>query len=580
MPGFKDLELTQEEKNEFLEEVLTKEHFLGHYAYEYTNDRYNPDLYQKLFNWHPEQFHEDEGVRPSIILGRRGSGKSSYLNNLAHKENVIAVAVKSWDAVDIVEDQINEILKRKASIDAEKVADIWHLIFLTLATRELAKHDVQDKGFKEFVKDFPIENVAKISLLTLVSDVMRIFKQKFLDSNSSTFNTTIIFQSMGIGCESLSSWERILSDAAKKIGKYIIVMMDNPEKLDGDDKSMMECWEDAYAESTRARWHAYSGLLTLLAHFNQGKVGIQIRYCVPAEQYFYLQERSSAILKDFANIQLLHWSSGDLLSSVAHRYMVCLQLHERNRDQRTYEKLKAIDIYTRDGAFRFFNEIFDGKVINSRGFEENPVEYLIRHTQLLPRQILIYINSAIQFALNDNREVDLSKLKASYLREAVEKHEGLLAAEIVDSYKSVFPEGRDLLKRIINFPIVSTCKDIQNNWKKYDAKKIQDSYKIFPQVSSGADRFLDFLTETGVVGVAENYKTHDKYINVEFEYTLPSHLKLQPSDILAVHPIFSGFTSVHSHSSLDSHAGIYPKGTGINDEQDKIMIRNKYIRCA
>ena len=106
----------------------------------------------------------------------------------------------------------------------------------------------------------------------------------------------------------------------------------------------MERWEESYAESSRARWHAYSGLLTLLAHFNKGKVGIQVRYCVPAEQYFYLQERSSAILKDFANIQLLHWSSGDLLSSVAHRYMVCLQLHKKNRDESRYQELKKIGV--------------------------------------------------------------------------------------------------------------------------------------------------------------------------------------------------------------------------------------------
>ena len=232
MDTYKELILTDEEKAEFLEEVLTREHFLGHYAYEYTNDRYNANLYQKLFNWHPDHFHESEGIRPSIILGRRGSGKSSYLNNLAHKDNVIPVAVKSWDAVDIVEEQINEILKHKPTLDPEKVADIWHLIFLSLATREVAKRQVSDSSFKEFIKNFPIENVAKVTLLNLVTDVMAIFKEKYLANKAKPFNVSIIFQSMGIGCDSLSSWESLLSNAAKKEGKYIIVMMDNPERLE------------------------------------------------------------------------------------------------------------------------------------------------------------------------------------------------------------------------------------------------------------------------------------------------------------------------------------------------------------
>ena len=217
---------------------------------------------------------------------------------------------------------------------------------------------------------------------------------------------------------------------------------------------------------------------------------------------------------------------------------------------------------------------------NSRGYEENPIDYVIRHTQLLPRQILIYFNSAIEMALNNDVNTDLTKLSASYIREAVESHEGLLAAEIVDSYRAIYPEGRELLRRIINFPILANSKSLKGNWSKYEAKRVLSKYDIFPQVKVESDRFIDFLTETGIIGIVQAYSDSSKYINVEFEYTLPNHIKLQPNDTVAVHPIFSSITCKSTHADLRQHIGIYPKGTGISEEQDKKSIKNKFIKSA
>lgn len=578
---FQELELTADEKEEFLEEVLTRDHYLGHYAYEYTNDRYNADLYQKLFNWHPDHFHEGEGVRPSIILGRRGSGKSSYLNNLAHKENVIPVAVESWDAVDIVEEYVNEILQTKISLAAEKVADIWHLIFLTLATRELAKYNIEDNRFKQFIKTFPVANVAKLTLVTVVTGVMNLFKEKYFARNTRLFNVGLIIEAMELGCDSLASWETLLSDAAKKIDKTVILMMDNPEQLEIHGKYAEEAnWDEAYRNYSIARRRAYAGLLTLLAHFNKGKARIQVRYCVPAEQYVYLVEQSSAVLKDFANIQLLHWSSGDLLSSVAHRYMICLQLHTNNRSDIRYHELKQIDIYTREGAYEFFNKILEGPLINERGYKESPIDFLVRHTQLLPRQIIIYFNSAIELMLNENPNADLTRLKPDYIRASVEAQEGLLATEVVDSYKSIYPEGREVINKLVNFPVLATCKEIKEGWSVFEAKKVLQKYKMYPQVTVDSDRFLEFLIVTGIIGVVQRYHQGSIYINADYDYTLAKPLKLQPHDMVAVHPIFSSITCAETHETLKEHTGIYPKGTSIEEHQDTHLLRNKFIRSA
>ncbi|WGL15903.1 hypothetical protein PVT68_14130 [Microbulbifer bruguierae] len=572
MLTYKEISLTEDQEEEFLEEILTREHFLGHVAYEHTNDKYNPTLYQKLFNWHPEHFHEEEGVRPSIILGRRGSGKSSYLNNLSHKENVIAISLKSWEALEVIETQIHEILEGgRFLIEAEKVSEIWRLIFLTIATKEIAKYRISDENLKEIIKKFPVKDFAKITLPNLILDIMSIFRTKYLSKQN--LNVDIVLQSMGIGCESLDRWETLISKAAKGIGKYIIIMIDNPEKLEPDD----ELLDASYSDQTRARRMAYTGLLTLLAHFNRGKVGLQIRYCVPAEQYSYLKERSNAILKDYANIRLLQWSSGDLLSSVAHRYMVCLQLHKNNRDEERYKELKEIKIYTREGAYKFFNTILTGSLVNDRNFEEDPVGYLLRHTQLLPRQLLVYLNCAIKMAILDDPTTDLTRLNCKYIKLAIKSRERFLAQEIIDSYQMAFPEGQAMFEKLINFPIICRLQEIQNYWTSYNAKGILKDAIVYPQVSSGFNRFFNFLIETGILGVAIKYSETNKYVNTEYEYTVPNKLTAQSEEVVAVHPIFSCITCKSSHEKLGRHTAIYPKGSSIDDIQTKHEIASKFL---
>lgn len=137
-----------------------------------------------------------------------------------------------------------------------------------------------------------------------------------------------------------------------------------------------------------------------------------------------------------------------------------------------------------------------------------------------------------------------------------------------------------MMKRLVSFPILASYQELKNGWAKFEAKKVLSNYHIFPQVNVESDRFIEFLTETGVVGIAHNYSDNSRYINAEYEYTLPTHLRLQPEDKLAVHPIFSCITCKNTYKVLDQHHGIYPKGSSISEDQDKKVIRNKYIRSA
>ncbi len=56
------------------------------------------------------------------------------------------------------------------------------------------------------------------------------------------------------------------------------------------------------------------------------------------------------------------------------------------------------DAYARmraDAPLELFNEFFPDTVVNQIGFEEPTIAYILRHTQLLPRQLLLILNEAL-----------------------------------------------------------------------------------------------------------------------------------------------------------------------------------------
>jgi hypothetical protein len=573
---YSEIEISSKEAKELKEEILTQQHPLGNYAFEFVSDRFNSSLFQMLFNWHPEQFHEDDGIRPSIILGRRGSGKSSYLNNLSHKEQVIAVPIKSWDVVNLVESQVKEILEDFQSLDSERVAEIWQLIFLTLATSAAVKAGLQTPELKKLLSNLPIENIAKATIPAIAAGVMNHFKSKYLNAANSTFSISLIFESMKLGYDTLDHWETAISDLAKSAHKYVILMIDNPELLDNRVNTVEQAWADSYSESSKARWYTYAGLLRLLSQFNKGKVGVQIRYCVAAEQYFYLQDRSTANLKDFGDIQVLHWSSGDLLSSLAHRYMIFLQLSPQNRSNDRYETLRKFPIYTGSGAKEFFRFIFGETLENDRGYAEDVIAYLLRHTQLLPRQMILYVNAAMKGALTENKAHDLTKLDPQYIKTAIRENEQILAVEIIQSFASALPEGGELVNSLRGFPILANFGDLCKNWKKYGATKVLKKFEAFPGITTDSDRFFKVLFEIGVLGRQDSSK-NGEYIEATYEYTLPLRLRADVGDTIVVHPLFSIYTDRTSHAAMGNKKGIYPRGTDIGDNIPIHVIKQKYV---
>lgn len=551
--------ISKEDAVKLRQKVLIDRQYLGSSIYEYMFGQYSNELYHLLFDGHSKHLYEKFAQRPSIVLGRRGSGKSSYLNHIAHKKNVVPVPIKIWDFIDIVESQVEAILTRQKSIDAEKVADIWHLILITISCMKATSISIENESVKQLISAFPVEGAGKNIFVKAAQLISKKLRETYLGS-SDKFDVELCMDAISSTMSTLDEIEESVSDLLIEQDRVVILMLDNPERFTRDE---MEGLSLRSQDTPRER--TISGLLNLCGRMNKGHEGIQIRLCIPSEQYFYLKKVSDSKKKDFNSTQLLHWRSHEILSMAAHRYMTMLTVHDELRCDDGYKSLLKHKIYTRDGAKEFWISVFGKKIVNGRTINEIPLVYLLRHSQLLPRQFLDVLNKTINISL-ENGNKDLCFIKSIHLKDAIESVEYEISSEVIDAYSYSYPEANDMFDQVLpKLPIVTTAKELKDTiYKNSGAKGIQQQHQAHPQVTLGAERFLRLLVETGVYGkVCHKPKENSRgYIETEFEYTINGVLKVDIEDQLAMHPLFSGNLSPHLYSMMDDTTlGVYPVGT-------------------
>ncbi|MEJ0043617.1 MAG: hypothetical protein WDM81_15980 [Rhizomicrobium sp.] len=100
-------------------------------------------------------------------------------------------------------------------------------------------------------------------------------------------------------------------------------------------------------------------------------------------------------MKDYNASYRIRWKPIDLLAVTAHRYRLFAQIHDPVLFAMTGEK----DIATRDGIHDFFKIVMPREFRNSLGDPEDPLAYIMRHTQLLPRHTIAIFNSIITKSL-------------------------------------------------------------------------------------------------------------------------------------------------------------------------------------
>lgn len=438
----------------------------------------------------------------SLIIGRRGSGKTSLAHYFTFQKNI-----PNAISIDVSEPEIYEqvltIMAGKAASTSEiaipLMAKVWEYIIWSLIFKEYREHD------SDIRKAFLVYNPSS-SAPHLVLQVLRGLVERYLKDD-------------GIIVDEL---EEFLKSRAYSNGKAavlrlsqrmpVIVAIDSLEHYDTNNEAVMR---------------ATAALIQCATQFNSqyASRGIHLKVFVTGEIFPYLVENVvTNPLKYVRNPVFLIWSPKDLMRLVCWRFYRSLV----QSGQLRAESRGGIDWGSgSDVLAKMWTPYFGEQIESADGLWENTFPYVLRHTQMRPRQLILLCNRVAALA---KKEGTFPKISQSALGMAVQAGERELATEVINSYSRIYPGVGWILDALVGGPMVFRGKDLD---------------RLAPRTASvwqfgdySPLKFRQVVAELGVVGRVRRMDERSGIVEADFEYAMHDRLPLQVDDLCAIHPMF------------------------------------------
>jgi hypothetical protein len=468
--------------------------------------------------------------RPSIIIGRRGSGKTYYLRSVFFdKQYDFYTEIRTARVLG----NMTRVIQRmtKDAVFPEMVSELWETVLWIGVFAEIRKHslltDDELYAVNTYLEDVKVRGSDDVdgvlwSLAAMLDEV--------LDENPKGGASKIL---KGLDRINFDYVKPIVLKAFERSKKTFVILMDSLDDfqldIDSVDRSLQ-------------------GLLKLVGSMNKPRDIVDIRFCLPAEIYHRFIKISSNPNKDFRRALKLQWTAAELVLLGAQRLMFYLALYYQ-------DFLKAIfplDLTKRADALTLFQAVLPEKITNQAGFQEETMSYVLRHTQLLPRHFLILLNSIFKnhdvtqqsppFPINEDRIIN-----------GIRQVEEFMVGEIFVAFKPTYPTAEETCKRCL--------PELGHKFTMGDLHRV---FTRHGKAVFGSDNLFDFqrmLLEIGAIGRVIPGKEKDIYIKGNFEYTVSHEMILSQDDELCVHPLFSGI--FHGNGK---DRPVYPYGSVLDDE--------------
>ena len=492
-----------------------------------TNDVKALELLFERHNW----IYKNLRHRPSIIIGRRGSGKTSYLRSVFFdKQYNFYTEIRTARVLGRMVKAIQGMTKE--AMFPETVSELWETVLWISVFSEIRTYTVLTYRDLSVVDAYL--NKLGVGGSNNIDDVLLNFAD-VLDKTESKKNEED-------NSEPPNVVERVTFEDAKSVvlnaleasGKNFVILMDSLDDFQMDI--------DTVAQSLQ-------GLLKLVGSMNKPRDFVDIRFCLPTELYHRFVKLSSNPNKDFRRALKLQWTASELVLIGAQRLMFYLGLYYPD----FLKSLLPLDLTRRSDALKLFQAVLPEKITNQAGFQEDTMSYILRHTQLLPRHFLMLLNSIFR-ASSDTALSHPFPISGKKIVNGIRQVEEFIVSEIFVAFKLIHPTAEETCKRCL--PELG---------HKFSAGELHKIFTRHGKVVFGNDNLFDFqhmLLEIGAIGRVIPGKESDLYIKGNFEYTVSHELVISQDDELCLHPLFSGI--FHGISKQDRP--VYPYGSILDDE--------------
>lgn len=467
--------------------------------------------------------------RPSIIIGRRGSGKTYYLRSVFFDQQYdFYVEIRTARVLGYIARVIQRMTKEV--VFPEMVSELWDTILWIAVFSEIRK--------------YPVISPDDLNLVNAYLDKMRVLDTDDVEDvlwNVAAMLEDIMNKNPREASDILRGYNRITIDHAKAA---VVKNLESSKKtfvilMDSLDDFQLEI--DSVARSLQ-------GLLKVVGAMNKPRDVVDVRFCLPSEVYHRFIKISSNPNKDFRRALKLQWTAGELILIAAQRLMLYLASFYPD----FLKGILPLDPSRRTDALKLFQVVLPEKITNQTGFQEETISYILRHTQLLPRHFLMLLNSIFKGSNNTQRRQPFP-VSQDRIVNGIRQMEEFMIGEIFVAFKLIYPTAEETCRRCL--------PELGHKFTQADLHKI---FTRHGKAVFGSDSLFDFqrmLLEIGALGRVIPGKESDLYIKGYFEYTVAHELVLSQDDELCIHPLFSGIF----HSGGKEHP-VYPYGSVLDDE--------------
>lgn len=479
----------------------------------------------------------------SVIIGRKGAGKTSVISGYRN----IAISGKPYGR-PLSHNQDREIIE---IIDSQKFHTVVRSI-ATAAQARIAGINDPDFVFSDDIAELWDEAIWDIVFraffshacsLRSIPDTLQPIIDLYNLENLTDYN---------LSPGSISRIAKSMIEAAKASLRLYLA-----QKMHGKKCYILFDSMEDYPARNELFSSAISGFLRAVNTFNRSNKQLRVVICLPEEVEKFVISRailSSNLESDYSRAHRLRWQPRDLMRVVAHRYRLFIQCHQDN----LYSRIKDYDFARREDLQKFYNLLFPEDVTNSVGKKENPLAYIIRHTQLQPRHVLLIFNRILSTAIQSGSYFEL---RPSYVTSGTSEVIGNIVEHVLYPY------------RIMYKTFVETCLDVLGDLPpvcslgELDAVASRFKDRMEPDITNVV-RTLHDIGIIGTVAEQQSQSIHggsQRYVYGVFHYNSNEGFPKSNLRRYCLHPIFRRWTGATRRNNDEV---VYPAHVGEANRTD------------
>jgi len=455
-------------------------------------------------------FHENPFspavLKPNVylIIGRRGSGKTALAQYFSFQETLRDPICIDVSEPHIYQQVLTSIAERTASyrvIAIPHLIKIWEFAIWTTILHHLRGHGIGVQA------PITIPAAQSAGVANVLKTVLEYLSDLFHDDDEKTIGNSI---DAVIDSADLAASIRLVKQYAAK--RPIIFALDTLEKYDIRDDALMT---------------ATAALIQFASTFNlrHSSDNIHLKIFMSGEVFPYLTE--SVLLNPLKHVRdplYLLWRPKELLRLIGWRFWRFLAV----ADPKRYGDLEAMDWKKHKLVLeKLWIPFFGDRLENKKGLSERTFVYILRHTQMRPRQVITICNEIAEQALLGS---GFPIFAADYVRDGLQLAENALAAEVINSYELTYPNCREIIEALMNMPKVFPGSELDKRAHRTRAAWPKDQYSL--------GSFRRLVTELGIVGRVTRRDDTAGYADAEFEYSTTERITITSDDLCAIHPMF------------------------------------------